>query len=61
MLKDLKYKDIKSIYKIDEYGNVYSLYKKGYLKPKKDKNGYLQLSLKGQNRIIYARVATLVA
>lgn len=28
MLKELKYKDIKPVYKIDEYGNIYSKYKK---------------------------------
>lgn len=61
MLKELKYKDIKPIYKIDEYGNVYSKYKKDYLKPKKDKDGYLELSLRGFSGILYVRIATLVA
>lgn len=61
MLKELKYKDIKPIYKIDEYGNIYSKYKNGFLKPKKDKDGYLEVSLRGKNRTIYARIATLVA
>lgn len=61
MLKELKYKDVKPIYKIDENGNVYSKYKKGYMKPAKDKDGYLKLNLVGENGIIYARIATLVA
>ena len=61
VFKNLKYKDVKNIYKIDEYGNIYSEYKKDFLKPKKDKDGYLQLILAGKNRKIYVRVATLVA
>ena len=61
MFKNLKYKDVKPIYKINEYGEIYSKYKKGYLKPKKDKDGYLNLALAGYSRIIYVRVATLVA
>lgn len=60
VLKRLKYKDVKPIYKIDEYGNIFSEYKNNYLNPKKDKDGYLSLSLVGKNRIIYVRVATLV-
>lgn len=61
MLKRLKYKDVKPIYKIDEYGNIYSEYKKGYLKPNKDKDGYLELVLAGKTKKIYVRIATLVA
>lgn len=61
MLKDLKYKDVKSIYKIDENGNIYSKYKNDYLIPRQDKNGYLEISLRGKKRIIYARVSVLVA
>lgn len=61
VFKQLKYKDVKPIYKIDEYGNIYSKYKKGFLKTKKDKNGYLNITLAGKNNPIYARVATLVA
>lgn len=45
MFKELKYKNVKFIYKIDEYGNIYSKYKNGFLKPKKDKNGYLSVAL----------------
>lgn len=61
VLKDVIYKDIKQLYKIDEYGNIYSKYKKAYLKPRKDKDGYLKISLSGENRTIEAKVATLVA
>lgn len=61
MFKELKYKGVKSLYLIDEYGRVYSKYKRGYLKPKKDKDGYLSLNLVGINKDVYVRVATLVA
>ena len=61
MFRELKYKNVKPLYLIDEYGNVYSKYKKGYLKPKKDKDGYLSLSLAGIDKTVYVRVATLVA
>lgn len=61
MLKKIDYKNVKPIYKIDEYGNIFSEYKKDYLKPKKDKNGYLSIALKGNKRTIYVRIATLVA
>ena len=33
----------------------------GYLKPKKDKDGYLNVCLAGKNKTIYVRIATLVA
>lgn len=61
VLKILKYKNVKPIYKIDENGNIYSEYKKDYLKPKKDKDGYLEISLAGKNKTIFVRIATLVA
>ena len=35
MFKELKYKDVKPIYLIDEYGNIYSKYKKRIFKTKK--------------------------
>lgn len=60
----IKYKNVKEgLYEIDEYGNIYSNYKKGYLLPKKDKDGYLQLNLSGGSRDnkCYVRIATLVA
>lgn len=61
MLKELKYKNVKPIYKIDEYGHIYSEYKKGYMKPSKDKDGYLRISLCGEKGIVYARISILVA
>lgn len=61
VFRELKYKNVKPLYLIDEYGNVYSKYKKGYLKSKKDKDGYLSLSLAGIDKTVYVRVATLVA
>lgn len=60
MLKQIKYKDVKPIYFIDEFGNIYSKYKKDFMKPKKDKNGYLSITLSGFNKTIYVRIATLV-
>lgn len=56
----INYKDIKDIYKIDEYGNIYSEYKKGFLKPKKDKDGYLRVMLRTQKGSIEVGIATLV-
>lgn len=50
MFKILKYKDVKPIYRIDENGSVYSRHKKSFLKPAKDKDGYLKLSLSGEKR-----------
>lgn len=50
MLKSLKYKNVKPIYKIDEKGNVYSEYKKDYMIPTKDRDSYLKLSLRGEER-----------
>lgn len=61
MLKKLEYKDVKPLYKIDEYGNVFSIYKNDYLKPKADKDGYLSVVLRGSQKNIYVRIATLVA
>ena len=60
----IQYKNVKlGLYLIDEYGRVYSNYKKGYMTPTKDKDGYLKLTLSGGNRgnRCYVRVATLVA
>ena len=61
MLKKLEYKDVKPLYKIDEYGNVFSIYKNDYLKPKADKDGYLSVVLRGSQKNFYVRIATLVA
>lgn len=67
MIKDMVpicYKNVKEgLYLIDEYGNIYSKYKKDFLSPSKDKDGYLRIKLSGgsRNNKCYARVATLVA
>ena len=63
-MKDIVYKNVKEgLYKIDEYGNIWSNYKKGYLSPAKDKDGYLKIKLSGgsRNQKCYVRIATLVA
>ena len=63
-MEPIQYKEIKEgLYLIDEEGNIYSNYKKGYLTPKKDKDGYLNIALSqgsGKNKC-YVRIATLVA
>ena len=67
MMKDMVpicYKNVKlGLYEIDEYGNIWSNYKNDYLKPNKDKNGYLKIKLSGgsRNNPCYVRIATLVA
>lgn len=67
MTKDMVpicYKNVKEgLYLIDEYGNIYSNYKKDFLIPREDKNGYLQIKLSGGSREnpCYVRIATLVA
>ena len=50
MFKALKYKDVKPLYTIDEYGNIYSKYKNNYIKTRKDKDGYLNTSLRSKKR-----------
>lgn len=51
------------LYFIEEDGRIFSLYKKDYLKPRKDKDGYFKINLSGGNRESkrYFRIATLVA
>ena len=53
----------KGLYYIEEDGRIWSNYKKDYLIPKKDKNGYLSLGLSGEEakKKKYCRIATLVA
>ena len=58
------YKNVKKdLYEIDEFGNIYSKYKKDFLKPNKDKDGYLRIKLSGGSREekCYVQIATLVA
>ena len=62
--KPLVYKNTKlGLYEIDEYGNIYSNYKKDYLIPIPDKDGYIKVALSGGTRKnkCYVRIATLVA
>lgn len=67
MMKDMVpicYKNVKKeLYLIDEYGNIYSNYKKDFLIPREDKDGYLQIKLSSGSRKnpCYVRIATLVA
>ena len=63
-MKDLIYKNAKEgLYKIDEYGNIFSKYKNGYLFTLKDKDGYLRTRLSNGVRgsSTDVRIATLVA
>ena len=52
----------KDLYYIEEDGRIWSNYKKGYMRPKTDKNGYLNIALSGGSRDKrkYYRIATLV-
>ena len=62
-MKPVIYKNVKrGLYLIDEYGNIYSNYKKDFLIPNKDKDGYLKIKLSGgsKNNHCYTRIATLV-
>ena len=61
----LVYKQVKpDLYFIEENGQIYSKAKKGYITPKYDKDGYLQVLLQknegGRNNRVCYRVATLV-
>lgn len=62
MLKKIDFLDVSPIYSIDEYGNIFSENKNGYLSQKTDKDGYLSLSLSKGSRgnVSHVRVATLV-
>lgn len=61
----IEYKNVKeNLYLINESGQVWSNYKKDFLKPAKDKDGYLRLSLSNGSREkgkTDVRIATLVA
>ena len=52
-----------NLYKITEDGQIWSNYKKGFLHPRTDKDGYLQITLSGGDRQHkkYFRIGTLVA
>lgn len=48
-------------YTIDEDGNIFSMYKKKYLKPWKDTKGYLTVELRQNGERYYKKVHRLVA
>lgn len=50
-------KKILDYYEIDEYGNVYSIRRNKYLKPYKDKDGYLCITIRGIHYKIHRLVA----
>jgi hypothetical protein len=60
---ELKYPNVKiGAYFLEENGAIYSVYKKDYMTPIKDKDGYLKINLRKQNGgLISVRIATLVA
>lgn len=59
---DLKYKDVKQIYLIDACGNIISKYNNSLKKPNSDRDGYLRIFLRTNNKSSTSqRVATLVA
>lgn len=60
---ELKYPNVKvGAYFLEENGAIYSVYKKDYMNPTKDKDGYLKINLRKQNGgLISVRIATLVA
>ena len=63
-MEPICYKNVKEgLYLIDEDGNIWSNYKKGYMSPTKGKDGYLKIKLSGGSREdkCYVRIATLVA
>lgn len=63
-MKPVTYPRVKQgLYEISEDGQIWSNYKKGFLIPRADRDGYLQLALSGGSRgkKIYVRIATLVA
>lgn len=59
---ELNCREIKSgMYKINEYGDIYSEYTKNLMHPKSDKDGYLSIGLKTVcGKVKMFRVATLV-
>lgn len=62
-MTELKYPNVKvGAYFLEEDGAIYSVYKKDYMNPTKDKDGYLKINLRKQDGgLISVRIATLVA
>ena len=54
-------KDYEGLYKVSSYGRVYSYYTKKSLRPRKDKEGYLMVSLYKENKAKEHKVHRLVA
>lgn len=61
MYKDIIYKGEPTNYKIDENGNVYSLFSNKCLKQSKRANGYMGVSLRIKNRQVCFYIHRLVA
>lgn len=60
--KKLEYLNVKKeLYIIYENGEIYSNFKKDFLKPRKDKNGYLRINLQTDQNPKRIGIATLVA
>ena len=59
MNKDIK--GFEGLYQITDEGQVYSLYSKKYLKPRKDKDGYLQVNLYKDKKQYTKKIHRLVA
>lgn len=59
MIKDIK--DFEGLYQITDEGQVYSICSKKYLKPRKDKDGYLLVNLYKDKKQYTRKVHRLVA
>lgn len=63
-MKPIKINGVKEgLYEIEEDGRIWSNYKKGYMIPSFDKDGYLKIALSGGSRknVKHFRISTLVA
>lgn len=63
-MKPIKINGVKEgLYEIEEDGRIWSNYKKGYMTPSFDKDGYLKIALSGGSRknVKHFRISTLVA
>lgn len=59
LVKEIK--GFEGLYTIDEYGNVYSIRSRKYLKQKPDKDGYMSVHLCNKGKDKFPRVHQLVA
>lgn len=63
-IEEEEYKDIKNyegLYQVTSYGRVYSLISKKFLKPQKEKEGYLRVNLYKNNKMKHYPIHRLVA